>query len=164
MDQYLCVSLRGKSNRLTACWCGVPPILIITPNTPPRHCVPSSEVIPPLTASSFVGGRQAVDDVVGAYVGSAFPFLVDVAHNDVEVDARALAALTLIIVEATSVNLFRIAGASRASSRALTAAAASSDAAVNDGVAAIPRAAQAAPRRARLPLPPPRAVHPPRAV
>ena len=68
--------------------------------------------------------------------GQPFPFLVDVAHNDVEVDARALAALTLIIVEATSVNLFRIAGASRASSRALTAAAASSDAAVKDGAAA----------------------------
>ena len=42
--------------------------------------------------------------------GSAVPFLVDVAHNDVEVDARALAALTLSIAEATSVNLFRIAG------------------------------------------------------
>ena len=84
----------------------------------------------------------SVHDVVGVHVGSAIPllvdvahndvecgwhpcgvshfiFLVDVAHNDVEVDARTLAALTLIIAEVTSVNLFRIAGASRASSRAL---------------------------------------------
>ena len=68
--------------------------------------------------------------------GQPFPFLVDVAHNDVEVDARVLTALTLSIAETTSVNLFRIAGASRASSRALTAAAASSDAAVKDGAAA----------------------------
>ena len=42
--------------------------------------------------------------MVGCMWGQPFPFLVDVAHNDVEVDARALAALTLSIAERSHVG------------------------------------------------------------
>ena len=47
--------------------------------------------------------------LAASWLRGHFPFN-GAAHNDVEVDARALAALTLSIAEATSVNLFRTPG------------------------------------------------------